>query len=205
MAKFNIEVELDWIDEYEDGGLDDLLKDEVIHEIQSRLTKKIEEEAIDKISESVDEKVEQAVDSFLESITAEKIEKIKIPHKESRYSSEVKMVPISEYIGQRFEHMTTEKNFNGKGGKYDRFDDRSDGPYSMIEYLTKGYIAKELNEKVISMIQQAKSQAEETLISNLEENLQQQMNADMLERLDVKGLLEGLQNTILIEGDSDER
>ncbi|APC48982.1 hypothetical protein BME96_12615 [Virgibacillus halodenitrificans] len=200
MAKFNIEVELDWIDEFEDGNLDDTLKEEVISGIQSRLVKKVESEAIQKVSEKVSEKVDQAVDEFLEKITADKISEINIPHKSNSWGSEVTMVPISEFIGQRFERMATEKNLDGRGKEYRRYDSKS-GPYSLIEYLTNNYISEELNDKVIKMIQQAKKQAEETLINSLEDNLQQQLNADMIQRLNIPALLEQLQNQVeQIEG-----
>lgn len=197
MAKFNIEVELDWIQE---GNVDDILKEEVIGDIQSKLIQKVESGATQMISERISEKVEQVVDDFLEKVTSEKIENILIPHKEDSWSSKVTMVPISEFIGRRFERMVTEKNLDGKGKEYRRYDSKS-GPYSMIEYLTKGYIADELNEKVIKMIQEAKTKAEETLITSLEENLQQQLNADMVKRLNIPALLEQLQNTVAIDGE----
>lgn len=200
MAKFNIEVELDWIEDYE-TGVDDILKEEVIKGIQERLVSQIESDASTQISKKVSEKVESSIDEFLKNITSDRIEKILIPHKKDSWSSEVEMIPISEYIGQRFQKLVTEEQFDGRGNKYDRYNRDYGGPYSMVEYLTKGYIANELNEKIIKMIQQAKTQAEQTLISSLEENLQQQLNADMLKRLNIPALLENLQNTISIEGD----
>jgi len=193
MAKFNIEVELDWLDD--EQVLDEVLKEKVISGIQERLTKKIEREAEERLAEKITEKVEIVVDEFLQKVTSEKIENILIPYKEGSWSSKVEMIPISEFIGQRFERMATEKTLDGKGNEYKRYDSNS-GPFSLIEYLTKGYIAKELNEKVVTMIKQAKTQAEQTLIKSLEENLQQQLNADMLKRLNIPQLLKSLQNTI---------
>lgn len=46
------------------------------------------------------------------------------------------------------------------------------------------------------MIQTAKTQAEESLIKNLEDNLQRQLNADMIQKLNIPELLQNLQNTI---------
>lgn len=202
MAKFNIEVELDWMDY--DESIDEALQSRIIGGVQDRLTANLKKDMENKIEENINKEVSLIVDKFLENIVEDKIEEIQIPHKESHYSSKVEMIPISEYIGQRFESMATEEKYNKNGGEYRRYDDKG-GPYSLIEYLTRGYIAKELNEKVIDMIKQAKTQAEQTIINELENNLQQQLNADVLQRLNVPALLEKLQKTISIEGDSDER
>lgn len=199
MAKFNIEVELNWADE---EMLDDVLKEEIIQGIQDRLTKKIEKEVTEKLSQELTEKVSIAVDEFLKNVTAEKITEIKIPYKASSWGAKVEMIPITEFIGMKFEQMANEQNLDGSGKEYRRYDSKS-GPYSLIEYLTRDYIAKELNEKVIAMIQQAKTRAEQTLIRSLEQNLQQQLNADMLKRLNIPELFRQMQNTILIEGEAD--
>jgi hypothetical protein len=198
MAKFNIEVELDWLEEGE--GVDEEIRHQVIAGLQNKITHNVEREIKEKTSERINNEVDKVVSAYLETVTAEKIENIQIPHKENSWGSEVKLIPISEFIGQRFEAMVTEKTLDGNGNKYRRYDSKS-GPYSMIEYLTKGYIAEELNEKVISMIQKARKQAEQTLIKNLEENLQQQLNADMVQKLNIPAMLENLQNTIAVEGD----
>lgn len=192
MAKFNIEVELDWLEE---GNLDDEIKQQVIAGLQQSITRNVEKEIHEKMNNHINEEVKKLVDAYLEKITVERIESIKIPHKESSYSAKVEMIPISEFIGQRFEYTLTEKTLDGNGQKYDRYGNKG-GPYSIVEYLTRGYIAEELNSKVIGMIQKAKKQAEETLIKNLEDNLQQQLNADMVKRLNIPELLQNLQNTI---------
>lgn len=192
MAKFNIEVELDWLEE---ENVDEEIKKEVIAGLQNRITRNVESKIEKEMNDRINGEVEKIVDSFLKQVTTDKISEIQIPHKESSYSSKVEMIPISVFIGQRFERALTEKTLNERGGKFDRYDDRG-GKYSILEYLTKGYIAEELNSKVIDMIQQAKKQAEESLIKNLEVNLQQQLHADMIKKLNIPELLQNLQNTI---------
>ncbi|PIC80518.1 hypothetical protein CSV75_01625 [Sporosarcina sp. P18a] len=196
MAKFTVEVELDWINE---ENVDEEIKKEVIAGLQNRITRNIESKIEEEMNERIKGEVEKIVDSFLKQVTTDKISEIQIPHKESSYSSKVEMIPISVFIGKRFESALTEKTLNERGGKYDRYDDRG-GKYSILEYLTKGYIAEELNGKIIGMIQQAKNQAEESLVKNLEQNLQQQLNADMIKRLNIPQLLQNLQSTIEQEG-----
>lgn len=137
----------------------------------------------------------------MENVTVNALETMTFPYKEDSWRSDVKYITLSEYVGKKFEIAISQKTLTENGGKPNY---RDDAEYSIVDYLTKGYIADELNGKVIGMIQQAKSQAEETLIGSLEENLQQQLNADMLQRLNIPGLLEKLQNTISIEGDNNE-
>lgn len=190
MAKFTVEVELDWLEE---ENIDEEIKKEVIAGLQNRITRNVESKIEEEMNGRISEEVEKVVAAFLENVTAKKIEEIEIPHKESSYSSKVEMIPISVYIGQRFEKALTQKTLTKRGGKPDY---RDDAVYSVVDYLTNGYIADELNGKVIDMIQQAKKQAEQSLIKNLEENLQQQLHADMVKSLNIPQLLQNLQNTI---------
>lgn len=196
MAKFNIEIELDWLDD--DVGVDDSIKQEVISGLQNRIIHNLEEGIKEKVEERVSDEVDKVVEAYLEKVTLKTLDEMTIPYKESSWSSQAEHIPLSEYIGKKYKKTISEKTLTERGGKPDY---SRDAKYSIMEYLTRGYIAKELNGKVIDMIQQAKIQAEETLISNLEDNLQQQLNADMLQRLNIPDLLKGLQNTISIEGD----
>lgn len=198
MAKFNIEVELDWLDE--DENIDDEIKRQVIAGLQKSVARNVEKEIEEKMAERINEEAEKVAGTFIERLASEKLGSIQMPKKSGYYSSEVEYISLSEFIGNKFESMMSEKTLNKNGGKSDY---RNDATYSVIEYLTKGYIADELNAKIIDMIQTAKTQAEESLIKNLEENLQRQLNADMIQKLNIPELLQSLQNTINIEGDSE--
>lgn len=191
MAKFNIEVELDWLDE--DESIDEEIKRQVIEGLQNSVSRNVEKEINSKMAERIEEEVEKVSQSFIERLSHERLAAIKIPTKKGYYSSEVEYVSLSEFIGEKFDDMMSNKTLTKNGGK-PRY--RDDAAYSVIEYLTKGHIAAELNGKIIDMIQTAKTQAEESLVKNLEMNLQQQLNADMIQKLNIPQLLQNLQNTI---------
>lgn len=191
MAKFNIEVELDWLDE--DESIDEEIKRQVIAGLQKSITRNVEKEIEEKMGERINEEVGKVVETFIKRLAIEKLGSIQMPKKTGYYSSEVQYVSLTEFIGDKFENMMSEKSLSKNGGKPDR---RNDATYSVIEYLTQGYIADELNGKIIDMIQTAKTQAEESLIKNLEDNLQRQLNADMIQKLNIPELLQNLQNTI---------
>ncbi|GED64321.1 hypothetical protein [Lysinibacillus fusiformis] len=199
MAKFNIEVELDWLDE--EMTLDEEIQRKIISGIQNRLTNKLEEKMEQQLSSVITEKVNSMADDFISKIMTDNIANIKIPYKTSSWGSNVEYMSLSEYMGKQFEKAVAEKTLTKHGEKPSY---RDDAKYSIVEYLTQGYIAKELNEKVADMIREAKTKAEKTLISNLEANLQQQLNADMLKRLNIPQLLQNLHNTIECEVSSNE-
>ncbi|MGE6516668.1 hypothetical protein [Lysinibacillus sphaericus] len=194
MAKFNIEVELDWLDE--ERGLDEEIQKQVIAGLQNRLVANLEKKLGNSIAEKVEQKATEIADAFVEKLLAEQICAIQIPTKGSSWSSEVTYISLTEFIGKRFENAMTEKTLTERGSKADY---RNDAKYSITEYLTRDFIAKELNGKVSDMIRDAKEKAEQSLIKNLEENLQQQLHADMVKRLNIPQLLQNLQNTIECE------
>ena len=196
MAKFNIEVELDWLNEGE--GIDEAVYQQVIAGIQNKLSANVEGKMMKELEGKVTEEIDKIVEKLLEKVTVNSLENMVIPHKESSWDSNVKEISLSQYVGMKFEDYISKKSLTKKGNKPSWSDD---AVYSVADYLTKNHIAEELNDKVVAMIQTAKKQAEDTLISSLEENLQQQLNADMLKRLNIPALLENLQNTISIEGD----
>ena len=88
MAKFNIEVELDWMDEEEGLNIDDELKERVIAGVEEALLKKATSEAVKAVDNKIAEKILEAeetiqatVDKFIANVCEEKIEKIMIPEK----------------------------------------------------------------------------------------------------------------------------
>lgn len=191
MAKFTVEVELDWMNE--DSTVDETIHQEVIRGLQDRLLQKLEKRFESKIEEQINEKVESIAEQFITKLIQEKIGDIQIPIKSNTWNSNVEYMTLTEFMGKEFERAITEKTLSENGGKADY---RNDAKHSIVTYLTKDYIAKELNEKVAGMIREAKDKAEKSLVSSLEANLQQQLHTDMLKRLNIPELLQNLQNTI---------
>ncbi|MGY3716756.1 hypothetical protein ACWE42_14655 [Sutcliffiella cohnii] len=189
MATVKIELDIDWLDEGE--NLDDLIKGKVIAGLQDRLIQKAEVKVLTKIEREVEEKVNEVVDNFVHGALEKKIEELKIPYKKNSWGSEVELIPISEFIGIRYERYLTEKTLdeNGREAKYS-----SDKKLSISEYFIKNYLAKELTGKVSAMIQTARKDAEETIVKALENNLKEQLSVDIIERLNIPKMLESLQN-----------
>lgn len=190
MATVKIELELDWLNE--DESLDESIKREVLADLQNRLIKNAEKQISDKLNVQLEEIADRVTSSFIENTLETKIENLKIPHKSGGYwSSEIEYIPMSQYIGMKYEEFLTKKSLdeNGREAKYDR-----DAKISISEYFIRNYLAKELTGKVSAMIQTARKDAEETIVKALENNLKEQLSVDIIERLNIPKMLESLQN-----------
>lgn len=190
MAVVKIEMELDWLNE--DESLDESIKTEVIANLQNRLIKNAENQIAAKLNSQLEEIADRVVSSFIEKTLETKIEDLQIPHKKGGYwSSEIEYIPISQYVGMKYEEHLTKKSLDERGNeaKYDR-----DAKLSISEYFIKNYLAKELTGKVSAMIQTARKDAEETVVKALENNLKEQLSTDIIQRLNIPKMLESLQN-----------
>lgn len=200
MAIVKIELDLEWLGE--DETLDENIKRKVISNLQDRLIKNAEEEITSKLNVQLKEVADRVTSSFIEKTLETKIEDLKIPHQKGGYwSSEIEYIPISEFIGIKYQEHLTKKSLDehGREAKYN-----SDAKLSISEYFIKNYLAKELTGKVSAMIQTARKDAEETIVKALENNLKEQLSVDIIQRLNIPQMLESLQNKAT-ELDSSER
>ena len=196
MAKFTIEVELDWMDE-DTYNIDEEIKKQVIHGVKNELLRKASADAVKLVDKEIEQAVEKSkeeiaakVDEFIEMVCAERIEKIMMPIKENSWSDKVNYIPMSEFIGQRYERFLNEKRLdkNGREATYS-----SDKQYSINEYLINKYLDKELTAKVTEMIKNARAEAEETVFKSLEQNLKENLAAETIERMNIPQILKNMQ------------
>ena len=207
MAKFNIEVELDWMDE-EAYSLDDELRQRIVDGVENALLEKATTEAVKAVDNKIAEKILEAeetiqatVDKFIANVCEEKIGKIVIPEKKSTWSEEVTYKPLSEYVGERFELFLTKKRYD-RDGRAARYD--SDRKLSAADLLTGRYLEKELSDKVEKMIANAKREVEESLINSLEQKLKENLAKDMIEKMNIPEALKKLNEMSLEQkGESD--
>lgn len=192
MAKFNIEVELDWMDE-EAYSIDDELRQRIVNGVENALLEKATTEAVQRVDKAIADKILEAegmiqntVDKFVKDVSEEKIAEIMIPVKEDSWSSKVTYLPLSEYVGKRFEQFSTEKKYN-KDGKLTHYS--SDKVLSMAELVTSKYLEKELGTKVENMIATAKREVEESLVKSLEQKLKENLAKETIERMNIPDVL----------------
>lgn len=195
MAKFNITVELDFLEE--DYSIDEEIREAVVEGVKTELLKKSSEDAVAMVDKEIaqavatsKEIIEARIDEYIAAVCAEKIEKMMIPVKENSWGTEMKYIPMSEFIGQRYEMFLNEKKLNDNG-EIARYS--GDRKYSINEYLIRDYLGKELNAKVADMIQKARSQAEETVFKTLEQSLKENLAVETIERMNIPQILKNMQ------------
>lgn len=200
MAKFNIEVELDWLND-EEYSIDDEIRERVISGVKNELLKKATDEALQKLDSEIAEKlkeatdiIEQRVQDFIAVVTEKQIEKLKIPRKKSSWGSEVEFIPISEFVGEQYEEYLTKKVYD-RDFSIARYD--SDKHYSISEKCIRQYLNSTLSAQVSEMVQKAQKDAEDTVIKTLEQNLKDQLAVDTIKRMNIPKLLENLQQKAL--------
>ena len=189
MAKFNIEVELDWVDEENGYTIDEEIKEQVVSGIKDALLKKATAEAVEAVDDKIAEKIlevegtiQATVDQFVANVCEEKIGKIVIPEKKNAWSEEVTYKPLSEYVGERFELFLTEKRYDRDGRATSYSSDRK---LSAADLLTGQYLEKELGKKVETLIARAKKEVEESLINSFEQKLKENLAKDTIERMNI--------------------
>jgi len=203
MAELNILLDLDWLkDDWVEGGqsFDDFLKDEIICKIEKYVINGVTKNIVEKMNEKFEKEVEKVIDDFVKKTLKNKIETLKIPYKKNSWDSNVKMIPISEFVGMKYEEYLNKKVYDehGRVPDYGR-----DGKLSINEYFINNYLEQELTKKVSDLIQKARKDAEETVVSTIEYQLREQLSADIISRLNIPKMLANLQEkAALLEGEN---
>lgn len=203
MSKFNVEVELDWLDE--ETTIDEEIKERVIRGAEKYLLDATTEEIEKKIDnlvgqklKEVSTKIDEIVDGYLDVVCQSEIEKMKIPTKETEWSREVKMIPIQEFIGEKFNRFCTDKRYNSdfKETKYS-----SDRKYSLLEKDIQFYLKNVLSKQVSDIVRKAQKNAEKEIIGSLEQTLKQNLAEETVKKMNIPKVLEKLQNNYVLESE----
>lgn len=199
MAKFNIEVELDWMEE-DSYSIDEELKERIIEGVEDALLKKATHEALKMVDAKIAEKVKEAegtinkaINKFIENVCSEKINNIQIPEKSGGWSNKITYYSLSEYVGMQFERFINEKRYNQDG----KYKDWGNNRYSAAELLTTNYLKKEFDTKIRKMIQRAKDEVEIEIVKSLEQKLKENLAKDTIEKMNIPEVLKKLQSGTL--------
>ena len=199
MAKFNIEVELDWMEE-DSYSIDEELKERIIEGVEDALLKKATHEALKMVDAKIAEKVKEAegtinkaINKFIENVCSEKINNIQIPEKSGGWSNKITYYSLSEYVGMQFERFINEKRYDQDG----KYKDWGNNRYSAAELLTTNYLKKEFDTKIRKMIQRAKDEVEIEIVKSLEQKLKENLAKDTIEKMNIPEVLKRLQSGTL--------
>lgn len=207
MAKFTVEVDLDWLDE--ETTIDEEIREEVILGAKDYLLKRTTEEIQKKLDEEIgkklieaSEKVEEVVNGFLESVTTDNISKLKIAEKKSSWSDEITMTPISEYIGKQFEKFCNEKRYdkNFSQTSYER-----DRVYSVAQASISKYLKEVLEKQVENIVKTAQKSAEKEIVESLEQTLKQNLAEETIKKMNIPQVLKNLEKSYERIGESEDK
>lgn len=196
MAKFNIEVELDWMEE-DSYSIDDELREKIVGGVEDALLQKATHEALKMVDAKIAEKVKEAeetinnaINKFIENVCSEKINNIQIPEKSGGWSDKITYYSLSEYVGMQFERFINEKRYDQDG----KYKDWGNNLYSAAELLTTNYLKKEFDTKIRKMIQRAKDEVEIEIVKSLEQKLKENLAKDTIEKMNIPEVLKKLQS-----------
>lgn len=203
MAKFNIEVELDWLDS--ETTIDEEIRERVIRGAEDYLLRATTDEIEKKIDnlvgqklKEVSTKIDEIVDGYLDVICQSEIEKMKIPTKETEWSKEVKMIPIQEFIGEKFNRFCTDKRYDNN---FKETNYSSERKYSLLEKDIQFYLKNVLSKQVSDIVRKAQQNAEKEIIGSLEQTLKQNLAEETVKKMNIPKVLEKLQSSYLIENE----
>lgn len=181
MAKFNIQVELDWFDEDSEVNIDDELKAAIMSHVTSkvtdRLTANLQEEAnelmtkkLEEFTLKIDEKLNSLLDDFFDTPR-----NITDPWGHIKKSNVTARQLLSEACDK---FMTEIVDENGKPSTYG-------GKYTRIEHITK----KCINSDVTWAIEKAVKDAVDLVRKKVKETATRQLGEKMAEAVGLENII----------------
>ncbi len=197
MAKFNITVDLDWLDNEE--SIDDAIRDEVVNGAREYLLNKANMEIQKKLDDEIGKKLVQAqetvdktIDEYIQAITTDNISKLKIAEKENSWSDQVTMTPISEYIGKKFDEFCNIKRYDSdfKISNYG-----TNKKYSITEKSIHEYLKNVFEKQVSDIVKNAQKNAELEIVKSLEDALKANLAEETIKKMNIPQVLKNLEAT----------
>lgn len=162
MAKFNITVELDWVDE--EGSIDDVVKNEIIENITTRFSKKLNDEIIKtaekKVSEKINASIDKEINTILDKLLNNKFDLV------DEYGDVIKAKTSAiQIIKQKLDGFLTEKvDKEGKTNSYNTCMTR-------LDYIINKNITYTMEQKVNKAAEQVRIALEKHIDTTLKQQI----------------------------------
>lgn len=174
MAKFKIDVEIDWLGE--EGTLDEQLKESIKNQIIKKIEDTVMSDIRDVAVEIAENRIGLWINKFIQTMVSTKM----IPYKESEYGSKIKMVTLEEMLGWQFEkalNQDVDKNGKATNSSYERCGTR-------LQWLTGEMARKYADEKVSKFVKDIKGDIERYTSSRVKEQMIKQLTASLVSNID---------------------
>lgn len=175
--KFNVEIELDWIEE--GMTISDAIKDQIIYSIKNQIGDKIQKQAEDKVNKMIDSTVVRKINELTDNMFAEFVNReISIT---DGYGSTVKTYPsIEALVKEKFDKFLTQP-VDEKGNAHDGYGKKMD----RISFI----IDKQLKDFANSFTTEAVKSVSEEIKMHVNKGLTEKLGAELMKVLKVNDML----------------
>lgn len=175
MAKLNITIDLDWINEY--GCIDEVIKQELINSIVEKFNENIKKEIINKAEQIIINKIEMSIDNKVNEITEQLLNR-KFDLLDNWGDIKRKDVTVVDLLKEKLENFLHEKvDEDGRTDTYNKKLTRIDYIINKnINYTMK----KKIDEVAIEIRKGLEKYIEDTLKVQIGENIIQLIGVDKI-------------------------
>jgi hypothetical protein len=181
MAKFNVEVEIDWMGE--DESIDDIVKAEIISNVSRKVEEKLLKDALSKFeatvvkcSEQIDTKVTELSNKVIDDFVANQ----KFPQPKNSYDKNPEMKTIQEIFIDKLDSCLSRSV--DENGSYTSSSYSSKG--TRLEWLTGKLAEKYADERVKAHVKNIKEHIEKYILDKVKGEIMTQLSDSVLQKID---------------------
>jgi len=177
MAKFSIEVELDWIDE--DSTIDQTIKDAIENKIVDRISTQIAQEVKAEQSKRFQSQISEKVDDLVND-TFEALLSLQVVQTDAYGEAKQTFPSVREMIKSRFDSYISEYVNSENGGKYDGYGRGS--KVTRFEYIMGKAFGTELDKKMAELkvkVEKDTATATTAMFTKMQEILENSVKSEL--------------------------
>lgn len=173
MAKLNLELEIDWIDE--DMNLDDVVRDKIMSKIEKSVVAKINE----KVMKDSEERIYKQVDELITIAIKDRIENFLSTPRDitDQYGDVIrKNVTVEGLLKEKMESAMTQKTLN-KNGETAGYGCE----YSIFEFFAGKNMNRMVSERVSALADDTKKEIEQMVATQIKANIADKLTNMIME------------------------
>jgi hypothetical protein len=181
MAKFSVEVEVDWLDEGE--SLDDVIKAEILGKASKMIEERLLKTALAKFDEKVLEcvgQIEARVVELSNKVIDDFVSNQKFPQPKNSYDKNPEMKTIQEIFVDKLDACLTRGV--DENGCYTNSSYNTKG--TRLEWLTGKLAEKLVDEKVKTHVKNIKEHIEKYILDKVKGEILTQLSESVLKKID---------------------
>lgn len=179
MAKFNVEVEVDWLEEGE--TIDELIKSEILHKVSKAVEERLQKSALEKFDAKVLEcvgQIETRVTELSNKVIDDFVTNQRFPVPTSSYDKNPPMKTILEIFTSKLDASLQQKvDRDGCKTDYGAVGTR-------IDWLVGKLAEKHADEKVKAHVKDIKAHIEKYILDKVKGEIMTQLSESVLQKID---------------------